>query len=56
MCANSVDGKSETEVCLKDGNINVLDFTSSCNVEQCDGKITLSADKFDYAVILAEKC
>ena len=55
MCANSVDSRAETQVSLKDGNIKVLDFTASCNVETDGGKIILSADNFDYAVILAEK-
>lgn len=56
MCANSVDRQAETEVSLKDGNIKILDITASCSVsETSDGKIMLSAEKFDYAVILAEK-
>ena len=55
MCANSVDKKAETKVSLKDGNIKILDAAVSCGMEVCDGSIVLSAEKFDYAVILAEK-
>lgn len=55
MCANSVDRRAETEVSLEDGNIKVIDVAASCNVETSNGRVMLFADKFDYAVILAEK-
>ncbi len=55
MCANSVNNEAETEVTLKNGKINIIDMTASCDVKFNDGKITLAADKFDYAVILAER-
>lgn len=55
MCANSVDRRAETEVSLRNGNIKIVDFTASCSVKEDSGKIILSADKFDYAVILAKK-
>lgn len=55
MCANSVDGNAETEVSLKDGKIKVLGVTASCDVKVDNEKIALSSDKFNYAVILAER-
>lgn len=54
MCANSVDRKTETEVMLKNGGIRILDMTASCTVKAIDGKLNLTAEKFDYAVILCE--
>ena len=55
MCANSVDSESETLLSLKNGKLNVIDVAASCNVKIENENITLSAEKFDYAVILAEK-
>lgn len=55
LCANSKDRKAETVLEFKKGNIKVLDVSARCDVKCENGKVVLSADKFNYAVILAQR-
>ena len=55
MCANSIDSFAQTTVKLKNGNIKIIDTAASCDIKTDDNVITLTAEKFEYAVILAEK-